>query len=341
MSDSSKSSDHKSKNRQQIICSTLSSITKVLIVQPFDFLRYRIQSSFEKSHNITSTIRKMSTSEGLSIFLKATTVTTVGVFISSFSVFYFYQKGRELILDNFNYFRNEPFCHQDTFKIEEKDLQNSEATQKALKAKLFKVSILASLGGVYSGIFTTLLTLPTDNVRIRIQAMQNIKELEFKSYNFEKPRDSIIDIYNRSGIRGFYIATGPSLAREMVAGFFYFGFFEYLKNRHRISQIKYSNIHHLDKINNLPIHLSFLFGSLGGVINWCVTLPIDHVKTKLISDNILHTQKFNGVLDCVMKTYYQFGIRGFYTGFSIILIRAVVVNGAVITVFDRCRKAHL
>jgi len=110
MSDPIKLSIHhkKKRNMGQIICSTLTSVTKVLIVQPFDFLRYRIQTSFKTQYHLTSVIKRMSTMEGLNIFLKASTVTATGIFISSFSVFFFYQKGKDFFLNRF-YYKNDRY----------------------------------------------------------------------------------------------------------------------------------------------------------------------------------------------------------------------------------------
>jgi len=199
---------------------------------------------------------------------------------------------------------------------------------------------LSSLGGIVAGIFTTIITLPTDNVRIRIQSMQNIKKVELHSYYYDRPRDTIIDTYKRSGIKGFYVATGVSMARECIAGIVYFGSFEYLKDRKKINQIKIENKDKIETINHLPIYYTFLYGSMAGALNWTITLPIDHVKTKLISDHILSTQKFKSTYDCIRKTYMEFGLRGFYSGYSVILSRAIIVNGAVITVFEKCKKHH-
>jgi len=331
----------KKRHRDQIYISCLTSITKVIIVQPFDFLRFRIQSSFNISYSLTSVIRSMFTMEGASVFLKASTMTAMGIFISSFSSFFFFQKGRDFILRHLSYFRNDPFCQENyRFKLTEKDFIQEERTRHLLKSKLFKISLLSSCGGIFSGFFTALITLPADNIRIRIQAMQNIKKLETRSYNYNRPRDSIIDTYRRFGFRGFYVATWMALMRESFAGFLYFGSFEYLKNRYLINQITYSNIQNMEKFSHIPAVYTFLYGSFSGALNWCLTLPIDHVKTKLISDDILsaNNKKFTGTLDCITKTYNQFGLTGFYTGFRVILARAIIVNGAIITIFEKSKN---
>ena len=75
------------------------------------------------------------------------------------------------------------------------------------------------------------------------------------------------------------------------------------------------------------------------MLNWILTLPIDFVKTKMISDTLNDYRHFDGTLDCIVKTYNNFGIKGFYTGLSVVLIRAFMVNGVVLATFEKCRNS--
>ena len=129
----------KKKNRGQIICSTITSITKVLIVQPFDFLRYRIQTSFKSHYNLSTVVKRMTSLEGLNIFLKAVTVTATGIYIATFSFFFFYQKGKDFLL-KFKYYKDDPFCNQGDFKLTKNHFENCEETRELYKSKLFKVA---------------------------------------------------------------------------------------------------------------------------------------------------------------------------------------------------------
>ena len=87
---------------------------------------------------------------------------------------------------------------------------------------------------------------------------------------------------------------------------------------------------------------SFFYGAFAGGVNWLITLPIDVVKTKIISDTIIpDTQRFKGSIDCARQIYNQSGIRGFYKGFSVVFTRALIVNGVVLTSFDICRSKFI
>jgi len=135
----------------------------------------------------------------------------------------------------------------------------------------------------------------------------------------------------KNGIQGLYVAFPICALMESSASFIYFSSFEFMKNSYKV---KY-NFH------ELPTYLMFIYGGISGMLNWMITLPIDCVKTKLISDTLNENNKFNGIKDCVRKTYYNLGIRGFFSGMSIVMIRACIVNGAVLSTFEKCRNRFI
>jgi hypothetical protein len=73
-----------------------------------------------------------------------------------------------------------------------------------------------------------------------------------------------------------------------------------------------------------------------------VTYPIDTIKTKVISDSINKPKdkEYRGIIDCFKKNMVKHGIKGFYNGFSIVLIRGMLVNGVTLSSFDLCRTYY-
>jgi len=323
------------RTNKEFYTAVLTSITKVIIVQPFDFLRYRIQSSFSINYKISYILKNTATVEGIKVFYKAFTATAVGVFANTFFFIYFYQLGKNFLC-YFKYFSDLQNDLQDRFNIESEYIKYDNYINK-YKLESYKIALYSALGGFIAGFFTTLITLPTDNIRVRIQSMQNINNSKLHLYTFNKPKHVIYNIYNNNGIRGFYKAFTIAQIRECSSGFLYFGIYDFIKDRKRISILNKNNSN-----NNieLPGIYTFLYGSLSGLLNWSLTLPFDHVKTKLISDCVLTAdkRKFTGTLDCFNKTYNSFGLKGFYSGYSIAVSRAFVVNGAMMAVFEKCNK---
>ncbi len=72
-----------------------------------------------------------------------------------------------------------------------------------------------------------------------------------------------------------------------------------------------------------------LAGGMAGVISWIVTFPIDVVKTRLQCDD---RGKYNGIIDCIRKTYSTEGHRAFSRGLVSTVIRAFPTNAATFTV---------
>ena len=84
---------------------------------------------------------------------------------------------------------------------------------------------------------------------------------------------------------------------------------------------------------------TFLCGGGAGIANWIVTLPIDIIRTRLISFKIHSDAKsFLKTSECCQRIYNENGLLGFYKGFRVIFIRSVVVNGFTLSIFDYLRR---
>jgi solute carrier family 25 (mitochondrial carnitine/acylcarnitine transporter), member 20/29 len=314
---------------EEFSCSIFTGIMKVSIIQPFDFIRFRIQSSRDTNFNFIKFMKKFINREGLGVFLKGVNVTTFSVFTSSIIQFTLYQQFFHF-LSNFllkkKKYNNFIEGEVDIFRIID------ENPKCDVYCQIKKLSFTCGLAGMFSGIGLALLLTPVDNVRIKLQATQNIQNAENKTYRYTSSFELIKDVYKRNGIKGLYIALPISLVRESIASLIYFGSFEYMKNHEKV---KYNR-------KRIKIFNSFLYGAFAGGVNWLITLPIDIIKTKMISDTIIPgKQQFKNYRDCARSIYQQSGFRGFYKGFSVVFTRALVVNGVVLTSFDLCRSKFI
>jgi len=327
-----KNSNKISKFFQEFSCSIITGIAKVSIIQPFDFIRYRIQSSRDYKINISNFITKLVNKEGFRVFLKGLDITTLAVLLSSIVQFTLYQELLNYITKlTLNTYTGE-FEIFNLIEIERKCMGNlkTNVDDDLLKSNTIKkISFLCSLAGFITGIGMGLILTPIDNVRIKLQSVQNINSTTKMIYRFNNSKDCIRYTLKTSGIHGFYIALPISILRESIACTLYFGTFEYLKNKEKI---KYNK-------KKIKLQNSFVYGAICGGLNWIVTLPIDTIKTKLIADTIIPNNKnFTGVYDCFSKIYASSGLIGFYKGFSVVFTRALIVNGVVLTCFDLCRS---
>lgn len=311
----------------EISCSIFTGIIKVSIIQPFDFIRFRIQSSRETNFNFSKFTKNFINREGLGVFFKGVNVTTFSVFTSSLIQFTLYQKFFQylsIFLLKKKKYSNFIEGEVDIFRIIE------ENPKCDVYCQIKKLSFTCGFAGMLSGIGLALLLTPVDNIRIKLQATQNLQEN--KTYRYSTSFELIKDVYKRNGIKGFYIALSISLLREGIASLIYFGSFEYMKNHEKV---KYNR-------KRIKIFNSFLYGAFAGGVNWLLTLPIDIIKTKMISDTIIPgKQHFKNYRECAKSIYEQSGFIGFYKGFSVVFTRALVVNGVVLTSFDLCRSKFI
>lgn len=209
-----------------------------------------------------------------------------------------------------------------------KYIKYNEYETHCYELHLQKIVKICAISGFLSGMGLAILTTPIDTIRIKMQSVQNIEKLETKNYINNSTLNCIRNTYKDFGIRGFYKAFNLNLSREGIAATVYFSTFEYFKNKEKIKS----------KEKKIKFYKTFIYGAISGGINWLITFPIDTVKTKIISDSVIkNKKKYKNSYDCVKKNYKKNGILSFYSGFSIVFLRGLIVNGVVLSAFDFCR----
>jgi|LauGreDrversion4_2_1035121.scaffolds.fasta_scaffold351409_1 solute carrier family 25 carnitine/acylcarnitine transporter 20/29 len=319
---------------EEISCSVLTGLMKVAVIQPFDLIRFRIQSGGELKNKTTTRelIKSLFKGEGLKVFFKGINVTSFSVFSSSIVQFTLYQEAYNKLNKKFIPEQPEDGPPLDILSTITR-LSELNSAQRVDVSKLLRLySLTCAMSGFISGVGLGLLLTPVDNIRIKLQAAQNVENARERVYRFNNSVDLIKSIYSSSGLRGFYVALPISLLRECTASVIYFGSYEYMKNKEKIEYRR----------KRIKLHRSFLYGAFAGGVNWLITMPIDVLKTKMISDTIIPNVKdYESYGDCARKVYAQSGYRGFYKGFSVVFLRALIVNGVVLTSFDICRSKYV
>jgi len=79
--------------------------------------------------------------------------------------------------------------------------------------------------------------------------------------------------------------------------------------------------------------ISFFGGGLAGSGSWLFTYPIDYIKTLIQSQNI-ESRKYKNSFDCIQKKYAEEGIKTFFKGLGITMIRSFPVNGCGFMAFE-------
>ncbi|KAK9463111.1 mitochondrial carrier domain-containing protein [Lipomyces oligophaga] len=280
---------------KDVAAGTCGGIAQVLVGQPFDTTKVRLQSAPPGTYSgALDVIRKLITTEGPLAFYKGTLTPLVGV----------------------------GACVSIQFGIFEsmKRIFNSQNQPTSLSTSLTYPQYYIS--GVVSGVANSFLCGPIEQVRIRLQTQTNNVPKQFTG-----PMDVLRQVRAQAGIAGIYRGITPTLLREGHGMGIYFLTYEYLVNKDMHDNgLKRSEI---------PGWRLCIYGGCAGYSVWLTAYPFDVVKSRMQTDAINPTQRqYKSTLDCFRKTYAAAGISGFFRGFVPTILRAAPVNACTFYAFE-------
>jgi solute carrier family 25 carnitine/acylcarnitine transporter 20/29 len=262
------------------ISGSIAGVIQVLVGQPFDMLKIRMQTKPTEYTSISQTAKKIILEESPFALYKGTLSPLIGI---SFCV---------AIQFSSNAFARNYFTSQNS------------------KNKNTKSGILSTrqniLAGLFAGFCNSFITSPIELIRIKLQVQGNSANNKYKG-----TFDCASQIIKNNGIKGIYLGLCSTLLRECPAYAIYFGLYETLMH---------SKIMKYGSKENTPIIYPVIFGGISGIGLWLLTFPFDVVKSKIQADdsvnrkynNILNTFKiihmengiggfFKGIAPCLVR----------------------------------------
>ncbi|ODV57973.1 mitochondrial carrier [Ascoidea rubescens DSM 1968] len=188
------------------------------------------------------------------------------------------------------------------------------------------------ISGGFSGISASFLLTPVELIKCQMQ----VKLLYQTKLSSSKPlkNPSIIELIKiiilNQGIKGLWHGQLVTLIREFIGSSIWFGTYE-VSNR---------NLKRLNPNNNSVNE--FISGAAAGVGYNAITFPIDTVKSKLQTTSIVNPSLVDqnikiDFLEIAKLIYLKNGIKGFYTGLGITLIRCIPANGVIFLTYDKLK----
>jgi len=152
-----------------------------------------------------------------------------------------------------------------------------------------------------SGIFSGLMctAIVVPIDRLKI-TLQNKQQINFKSLN----------------LNYLYKGTSITFFRETPGFGIYFTTYNYLNNNFN---------------NNNSLYYNFIFGALSGLNAWNFIYPSDLIKTNMQANN-------TNLILTIRHIYFNYGISGFYRGFSLAVMRAMPLHGGVFLGYELSKK---
>ncbi len=202
-----------------------------------------------------------------------------------------------------------------------------EASRSWLNTKYFfaptQNSHLCSvfIAGCTSGAFVSLISTPISVIKIQ-QQVATEKNLV----------NSIIDIYKKSGIRGFYRGFSTMLVLESPGRGVYMCSYETCK-----SLIAYANDTQGRAYSDRSVTTSqtshrILSAALAGIFSWLVVYPFDVVKARVQLD--FNRKLYSSTWSCAVTTWREGGVRAMYRGIVYTLVRAGPVAGTILPIYE-------
>jgi solute carrier family 25 carnitine/acylcarnitine transporter 20/29 len=189
---------------------------------------------------------------------------------------------------------------------------------------------LAAIGaaGAFSAVPTTAIMAPGERVKVLMVSGRGADGAPFRS-----PRDVFSHLARvegsaGAGARALFRGALPTLLRDGVGSFAYFGVYEGVKRR--LAQ---------GAPPGAPPSAAAVLvgGAAAGVANWLVSLPLDVIKSKMQASSVAAGSAPNMVA-VTRAIVVAEGLRGLYRGIGPALLRAVPANAACFTGQENARQ---
>ncbi|KAH9929566.1 mitochondrial carrier [Epithele typhae] len=288
-----------SKTVKDLTAGTAGGIAQVLVGQPFDIVKVRMQTApagtYKGMMDCATGILK---NEGPLAFYKGTLTPLLGIGVCVSIQFGALESTKRY------------FAQQ--------NLRNGRGGPDGMTLSSGQLFLAGSVAGVANGVVSG----PVEHIRIRLQTQSAANPV------YAGPLDAIKKISRQHGIAGIYKGQVVTLYREALGYGIYFWAYEKLMQRELASK----GIRR-DQVN--PAN-AVLFGAAAGYALWAIIYPIDMIKSRMQTDGFSAAdgQKYKSTLDCVRTVWRTEGLAAFTRGLGPTLIRSPFANGATFLGFE-------
>lgn len=177
--------------------------------------------------------------------------------------------------------------------------------------------------GAIAGLANSVVTSPVEHVRILMQAQRS------NVGKYSGAIDAARSILHQYGLQKLYRGFTVTAIREIQAYGTWFLTYEYLINTQVRRGIKREDV---------PTWKLMTFGALAGEALWIASYPLDVVKSQVQGDRIVNS-RYKGALDAARQTWKHAGLRGFWTGITPTLLRAIPASACTFASVELTMRA--
>ncbi|KAL4943229.1 hypothetical protein BDV06DRAFT_211262 [Aspergillus oleicola] len=288
--------------------------TQVMIGQPFDIVKVRMQVQANKS--AIQVAQRIWRHEGVLAFYKGTLPPLLGVG-ACISIVY------------------------STFHTISESIKSSTSNDPSSLTSLSPAQTF--LAGGLAGLANSFVSGPTEHIRIRLQTQNQAQSSQGVTQGGRGRAgvlSTIRQVHAQSGWTGLYRGQTPTMLREFGSYGVWFSVYEHLLSRFTAPSLSSTQSSTLKTQNRetIPTYKIATCGIITGLVLWTVNYPFDVVKSKMQADGLGQDRLYRNMRDVVMRTYRETGMNGFYRGLGPTLLRAVPVSAGTFVVVEMVRK---
>lgn len=187
------------------------------------------------------------------------------------------------------------------------------------------------IAGAFAGSCASFVLTPVELIKCKLQ-VSNIKNIHNVSKNLStKIFPTILTVLKEKGVLGLWQGQSSTFIRESFGGVAWFATYELMKVSllHRRLQ----NDCNGTKLENKTWELLVSGGSAGLAFNASI-FPADTIKSVMQTEHL-------SFFKSIEKITTSYGLRGFYRGLGITLVRAAPANATVFYTFETLSKMDL
>lgn len=162
-----------------------------------------------------------------------------------------------------------------------------------------------------------------------------------KTTLFECLRDAYVNGGDRSATKAFYRGLNATMLRDFFFCPLFFGQYQLWK--------RHLNIDDEHQPKNQKYLKAFLAGSVSLMTAWTIIYPIDLIKTqiqginttmltRIENEGVRGKDQTRSIVWNVKERYRLYGVRGFYSGLSVTLLRTIPAGGCSFLAYELMKE---
>ncbi|CAL1713931.1 unnamed protein product [Somion occarium] len=192
-----------------------------------------------------------------------------------------------------------------------------------------------ALAGAGSGIVSSLITTPTELIKIHQQTLQS----RLHNQRLPTAAEVAMKIIRQHGLQGLYRGITSTALRDIGYGAYFAAYEATLMYFPSPKPSPHDHSSLLDEADSSIATHSWsallLAGGLAGIAGWLATFPFDVIKTRIQSSFGSGPENpYRNTWSTIIHSYRQEGLRVFFRGLAPTLVRAVPVNMVTFATFE-------